>query len=84
MKAAGRGRPEIVTLLLENGADIEHQQNETSQFQYAYWYAGSTALHFAVFGAHGGENESFLEVLRILLEHGPSLDVQDENGPLTP
>jgi ankyrin repeat protein len=80
MKAAGRGRPEIVTLLLENGADVEEQQGETSQFQYANWPAGSTALHFAVFGDHGGDNENFVEVLRILIEQGAILDVEDEGG----
>ena len=80
MKAAGRGRPEFVTLLLENDADIDQQEAEAVYFQYAHWPAGSTALHFGVFGAHGSDNENYLEVVRILIEQDALLDVEDENG----
>jgi ankyrin repeat protein len=84
MTAAGRGRPEIVTLLLENGADayIDHQEVETYTSGIGTtqeWPAGRTALHFAV-SAIQSNRENKLEVVRILIEHGAALDIEDEGG----
>lgn len=84
MTAAALGRPEIVTLLLENGADslIDHQEVETYTSGIGTtqeWPAGGTALHFAAYGGYGTP-ENKLEVVRILIEHGAALNIEDEDG----
>ncbi len=80
MVAAANGLPEILTLLLENDADIDLQEVETYTVGTTDWLAGRTALHCAVYGARGSENENYLEVVRILIEHGAALDIEDDDG----
>lgn len=85
MVAASQGQPEIVTLLLENGADIDRQNSAayTSQNSAADGLPiGMTALHWGVyrFNRGWGTPENKLEVVRILIEHGAALDIENDDG----
>ena len=68
--AAARNLPEIVALLLENGADSDHQDD-----------LGRTALHHAAFSYMGGVSSP--ATAQVLIEHGAALDIKDDEG-LTP
>ncbi|MEJ2754135.1 MAG: ankyrin repeat domain-containing protein [Chloroflexota bacterium] len=68
--AAARNLPEIVALLLVNGADIDHQDN-----------LGRTALHYAAFSKYGGISSP--AAAKLLIDHGAALDIEDNEG-LTP
>jgi hypothetical protein len=67
--------------LLDEGADavIDHQEVETYTVQDTSWTTGWTALHMAVYGGYGTP-ENNLEVVRILIEHGAALDIEDDDG----
>ena len=66
--AAHRGYLNIVTLLLDAGADVNAKEGNYSQ---------STPLHWAATGGH-------LEVVKLLVEHGAKLDLRDNWNNLTP
>ena len=62
--AAGGALVGIVSLLLENGADIGVSDNE-----------GKTALHLATYGGPGHK-----DVISLLIEAGAEIDACDNNG----
>jgi ankyrin repeat protein len=65
--AARRGRVEIMTLLLDAGADINAVDTRTRRH---------TLCHVAIWGNH-------FDALKLLVERGADLDVEsDSNGPL--
>ncbi|EST54027.1 ankyrin [Brevibacillus panacihumi W25] len=67
--AAHFGHPDLVKLLLEQGADV----NALSHSQISF-IPSNTALHAAIAG------ERNLDVIRLLLEHGAKTDIFDSNG----
>lgn len=69
--AAGRGRLDMVKLLLDAGADIDEIATNAPGDRMDGWPA--TALHEAIAGSR-------VEVVRYLLAHGARPDVHNRNG----
>jgi ankyrin repeat protein len=63
--AADKGNSEIVRLLLEAGANVNQRTRQQS-----------CALHYALSVSYGPQEN----VLRVLLEYNPELNLQDEDG----
>lgn len=68
MIAAGRGKLELVRLLLTSGADVNIQD-----FQGKWPSAGKTALMFAATGGH-------TEIAKMLIANGANVDAKDNEG----
>jgi ankyrin repeat protein len=80
MAAASRAYPEIVTLLLENGAQTDIQTTQSTRgYGDPEWPAGATALHMAAYGGYGTPENS-LETVRLLIDYGAALNIEDAEG----
>jgi ankyrin repeat protein len=80
MAAASRAHPEIVALLLENDAQTDIQNTQPSRgYGNPEWPAGATALHTAAYGGYGTPENS-LEVVRLLIDYGAALNIEDTEG----
>ena len=95
IKAAQKGYPEMVKMLLEHGADIEVQDKDGLTALFSAAYEGHTSVvqlllnngaDFTARNQYGmtallwAAWNGYLDTLQVLLDHGEDVDVKDDDG----